>query len=507
MKSLLKITALTLVILCVQFQAAEAAGANSSVAPVAVFPMQDMSQGRNGLNFPFTKYLAKRLEESGSEICRFETVISFMSNNRIRIAGQLETYHITRLREELGASYVLLGTVLQNKDAPVPSLGVTLNLVRTNDARTIWSYAGAVSGAEHPKLLGIGEAKYAEELMPLLADDIMNLWPGDILNQEQQGSVSIDSVALQPKQVVPGAEVHCTVRLRNIWLENRAPRVFLKADDQIYAASLSPASNTYEASWIAGKEDGRFPVTLILEWPLYGRTETVQLGYYLVDGVAPLISLNLRGEVMEGDPPVFRDKVIVVPLKLIRKPIVRWYINFRNKEDVVVAAQKGKGELPEVLIWRGQNLIMERAEKEGLYQVNLEVWDQAGNKASASSRFLLNRLRPQVELAAEKTGQDVTVDLKHRSKVPLAFWRLEMWSKEGKLLKTAEGKDLPVQIGIELPSAEENQDIEGTLVVQDVLGNKASRKFDNLLRPPEPEKPKEGIIEEKTATKAWVEEF
>ena len=110
-------------------------------------------------------------------------------------------------------------------------------------------------------------------------------------------------------------------------------------------------------------------------------------------------------------------------------------------------------------------------------------------------------------VAAAKEGREVMVDLKHDSKVPLAFWRLEMWSKEGKLLKTAEGKDLPAQIGIELPTAKEDQDIEGTLEVQDVLGNKALRKLDNLLRPPEPEKSKKEIIEEKTATKPWVEEF
>lgn len=508
MKSVLKkIQKLMFVVLWALFPAAAIAG-TTSVAPVAVFPLQDMSQGRNGLNLPLTKYLTMRLEESGTETCRFDSVIAFMSNNRIRIAGQLEAYHISLLREELGAAYVLLGTVIQNKDLPSPSLGMTLNLVRTSDARTIWSYTGAASGAEDRKLLGIGEATSARELEPVLADEIMSLWPdSNILNQEQQSTASIDSIVLQPKQVVPGAEVHCSVRLRNRWMESRAPRLFMKADDQIYAASYSQASNTYEASWIAGKEDGRYPVTLVLEWPLYGRTENVQLGYYLVDGVAPLIALNLKGEVMEGDPPVFRDEVIIVPHKLIRKPIVRWHINFRNKDDVVIGDQKTRGELPEVLIWRGRN-VFEGLERSGVYQVTLEVWDEAGNKASATSRFELNRKAPRVAVAAEKKeGREVMVDLTHESKVPLAFWRLQMWSKQGKLLKIAEGKDLPVQFDIELPSADEDQDIEGTLLVQDVLGNKASRKFDNLLRPPEPEKGNEVIIEEKTATKAWVEEF
>jgi len=335
----------------------------------------------------------------------------------------------------------------------------------------------------------------------------MRLWPGDTLNQQQSRGASIDSVVLGPRQVAPGAEVHCSVRLRNLWLENRAPRIFLKADDQIYAASLSPGSNTYEASWIAGQEDGRFPVTLILEWPLYGRTETVQLGYYLVDGLQPLIALDLKGAVLEGDLPIFRDEVAMVPRRLIRKPIARWRIAFRNKDDVVVAEQKTEGELPDTLIWRGRTTLG-GMETKGVYQVLLEVWDEAGNKASATTRFELSKKAPWVKVAAAKEGKKVTVDLnEHDNKIPLAFWRLEMWSKEGKLLKTAEGKDLPAQVGMELPTAAEGQDIEGTLVVQDVLGNKARRALKNLLVPPEPEKKKGEVIEEKTATKAWVEEF
>jgi len=224
MRNILQKLALT--VLFVLFAASMATGA-SSVAPVAVFPLQDMSQGRNGLDFPFTRYLIQRLQENGTEISRLDTVIAFMSNNRIRHSGQLETYHITRLREELGAAYVLLGTVIQNKDLPKPSLGLTLNLVRTNDGSTIWSYVGAVSGADERNLLGLGEATTARELEPVLADEILSRWPAsEILNQEQQSSASIDSVVLQPKKVVPGTEVHCTVRLRNLWLASRAPGFF-----------------------------------------------------------------------------------------------------------------------------------------------------------------------------------------------------------------------------------------------------------------------------------------
>lgn len=507
-----RIQQIFIVALLVLLQATMAGTARAETsAPVAVFPLQDMSHGRNGINIPFTKYLAERLAASGTKICRQEAVIAFMSNNRIRVAGQLETYHINRLREELGAAFVLLGTVIQKEDKPAPALGLILNLVQTSTGRTIWSYVGAVSAADHPKLLGLGEAKTARQLEPILGDDIMRSWPGESLKQQQKKSTSVDSIVLTPREVVPGAVLHCRVRLRNRWLENRAPRVFLQADDQIYAAAWNQASNTYEASWIAGQTDGRFPVTLIVEWPLYGRTETVSLGYYLVDDVQPLIALDLKDEGMEGDLPIFRDKVVIVPRQIIRKPIARWQISFSTDDDVVIAEQKEKGDLPAMIIWRGQTG-MGSMLTEGDFTVRLEVWDEAGNNASDSKKFELKKTPPVVMVAAAKEGQQVKLDMKMQGygkhadkKIPIAFWRLEMWSNKGKLLENTEGKDLPAQVDMLLPSAEDGQDIQGTLVVRDVLGNTAYKKLGNLLQSDAEKKKK--ASEEKSTTKAWVEEF
>ena len=62
-----------------------------------------------------------------------------------------------------------------------------------------------------------------------------------------------------------------------------------------------------------------------------------------------------------------------------------------------------------------------------------------------------------------------------------------------------------MQIGMKLPETEGNQDLVGTVVLQDILGNRVSREIKNLLQPPEPEEGK--VIEEITVTKPWVEEF
>jgi hypothetical protein len=398
--------------------------------------------------------------------------------------------------------------VVQSKEAPALSLGVTLNLVRIYDSRTIWSYAGALSRADIRKPLGVGEASSLADLQALLGDDMMASWPADVVSQEQQGSATIDSMVLEPKVVMPGVEVHATVRLRNRWPEGRTPRVFFRADEQVHASTFSPAANSYEATWIAGEKDGRFPVNLLLEWPLYGRTETLPLGSYLVDGVAPLVALDLKGEALPGDPPVFRDKVMIVPSLIVRKPIARWRIAIRDSNDRVAAFQEETGNIPARLTWAGagEAFVGGMGAVGGEYRAVFEVWDEAGNTATASRAFELNRTPPVVEVVAEKKGQEVVVGLQRDDKIPLAYWRLEMWSEEGRLLKAAEGQELQPQISVELKPGEQDQKIEGVLVTEDILGNRARQEIKDFFPPPsekEPDQKETG----KSATETWVNDF
>jgi hypothetical protein len=279
-------------------------------------------------------------------------------------------------------------------------------------------------------------------------------------------------------------------------------------DDQVYASSFSVATNSYEATWIAGEKDGRYPVNLLLEWPLYGRTESLPLGSYLVDGVPPLVALDLKGEALAGDPPVFREKVMILPSLIVRKPIARWRITIRDSNDRVAASQEESGNIPVRLTWSGagEEFVGGLGAVDDVYRVIFDVWDEAGNTASTSAVFELNRTPPTVAVVAEKKGQEVVVGLQRDDKVPLAYWRLEMWSEEGRLLKEAEGQELPPVISVELQADEQNKKIEGVLVTEDILGNRARQQIADFFPPPiekEAGKEKAG----KSATENWVNDF
>lgn len=480
-------------------------GSIPALGRVAVFPLQDLSIGANGVNFEITDFLSARLAENGIETVSQQAVISFMARHRIRVLGHLETFHITQAAEDLGARFILLGTINQSKETPGPAIGVALSLVRTEDALTIWSYVADLSSADLRKILEIAQPRTVADLLPLLCDDIVSRWPRNFTGIIPQAvAVSIDAVQLHPTHLRPGEQVNCSVRLRPLWSPGQEPRVYFKVGSRIHSAVLAE-NHTYEAFWAAEDQDGRFPVILVLQWPS-ARQETVLLGSYFVDGEPPRLSLNLRGTSLHGTP-AFRDQLLILPRLEIRKPIARWHIFFLDENGEVLLDEQGSGKLPERFLWRGQ-----RASGglvgEGEYQVLLKIWDLAGNPATASHQVMVNRAPPDVMVAASHQGQELMVDLRHEGKVPLAFWRMEMRADDGELLKLVEGSDLPARVEMPLAGAIGNRRVEAVVVMKDVLGNESRREFKDLaLLARQQEKEQSGGEEPAAATKAWVEEF
>ena len=138
--------------------------------------------------------------------------------------------------------------------------------------------------------------------------------------------------------------------------------------------------------------------------------------------------------------------------------------------------------------------------------VSFEAWDRAGNFAMASKKVEMDKSLPQINLALTRGEEKTVVNLRHGNTVPLKYWRLEMWTKEGKILTQSEGKELPVKIGIELPDVGNNQEIQGFLFYSDVMGKQVRQKVEDLL--PKLEKDTEAR-EEKPAgiSESWVDEF
>ena len=475
-------------------------------ASVAVFPLQEFREGRNDANLPLTRMLVDALVAEGNEVISQRMIINFMAKHRIRALGHLETDYISRIRRDLGAAFVLLGTVSQQRERPEPSIGLTLSLIRTSDGREVWSYIDSLSRSDERRVLGVGEPGSVADLQKLLLTELGKQWPWAIINQVQPTeTIQIDLARLEPRQVRPGDEVRATVKLRQTWSADQVPRVFFKADEQLYPATQDTDRQIWEGRWISGGSDGNYVVHLVLEWPDYGRTETALIGSYVVDGTPPVLSLDIQGVERIEDRLVFNDRITILPRMLLRKALSRWRLSFTDEAGTSIGVVEGAGALPESFIWRGR-ASYGRVE-DGRYQVVMEVWDLAGNSDRADQWVELSRSQPQVGMAVMETDRAAHVNLAQEGKVPLEFWRMEMWTEDGRVLARSEGQKLPIQIDLELAGAQLDATTRGFVFAQDVLGNRSRRELTELLPNLGRQAQSETQSKPQELEQKWVDEF
>ncbi|MFC1523469.1 hypothetical protein ACFL6N_01635 [Thermodesulfobacteriota bacterium] len=474
-------------------------------ATVAVFPVEDLSDGLNGVDFELTEDLVNDLEAKGLDVIASQEVISFMARNRIRRLGFLDTVSIFQARDELGADFILYGSVYSREENSSPTLGLNLYLVRTDDARIIWSNSGGVSRASVQHLLGISEPTTKLELLAVLKENILSTWPRELeFAERQQLSLEIEKVNLAPKYIRPGDEVVCSVRLRPSWSSKEVPRVFFKVRGRVYLASELEGGNQYKAKWIGSDRDGSYPVTLVVNWPS-GRKKIAFIGTYFIDSTPPKVSLNLKGVRLKGTV-AFRDQVLIIPHMMEREPISRWKISVINEAGDELMSDSGEGNLPQRFVWRGQ-LLSGKPADEGIYQIILKSWDRSQNMGIASQHVMFSRTPPAMVLEATNQGNDVTVDISNEGKVPIAFWRMDMYSDDGGILKSVDGENLPARVEYSGHKSADKQKVKCIIVLKDILGNEVRREIDDIQLFAEMNNQPVNEPEITIKDSNWVEEF
>ncbi|MEN8135145.1 MAG: hypothetical protein ABFS18_06355 [Thermodesulfobacteriota bacterium] len=466
----------------------------AALAPVqaetlAIFPIEDLSKGGNGVNYEVSNYLAWEMNQRGYDVIADEELIAFMARHRMRWLGFLDTSNIVSAQEELGADLILFGTVSTRQESLSPSLGLTLYLVRTSDTRTIWTGNAGLSAQDIINILGINEKSEKEGLMAKLTQNVLQSWPEDLnLIASQQQPLEIAGYSLTPEHVQRGDEVFCNVTLRNKWSDEDMPRIFFKAAGRVYRAVYSAASQKYNSEWIVADKDGRYPVTMVVNWPS-GRKKVAYIGSYRVDSTPPRLVLDLKGVQLQGTV-AFRDKIIIVPRMLRREPVARWKLRVDDDMGEEQMSTYGYGNLPMRFVWNGLGRDGWPAE-EGIYKISLQVWDRADNVAEAVEPVAVARTPPTMVLEAKNRGRDMIVDLSHEGNVPVAFWRIEMRGDDGSVIKVAEGEELPVRIDLNRPTrrtikvAEELRSPGKTIKVADQLRPPSKTiKVAERLQPP-----------------------
>lgn len=444
---------------------------------LAVMPVEDLSMGDNGLNPSMTSRLREALIRKGYAVVEEKRIIDFMAKNRIRRVGSLDTNNILRLRQELGIDYIMLGSVNQVREKEPAALGISLQIIQASDAKMVWAGSTQLCRADVRKFLGIAEPQNLSEIEEIVVARAMEIMPQDLpaISEAAKENFSED-IHLSPEVVKPGEKMRCRIRFSESNVKQSEVSVSVVVSGKVIEAVYLPQEKYYEAVWPATGKDGRYPVSVSINRGQQGR-KNIFAGSFLIDGQPPEIVLSLRGQELDGEVVLRRQLTISSVLKE-PEPITAWNISILDGSDQVVKAESGRGNLPGRFSWWGQRQDGVMAE-DGLYSVQVEVSDRAGNNAVASEKFRIVRKRPELTIATEKKEGEILLDLSYDGKVPLAFWRVELRSGTGVILQEKSGEKLPVQFTV--PYSNESEKISCRIFGQDVLGNKMRQIIENII--------------------------
>ena len=467
---------------------------------LVVFPLLDLSQDANGVNFSLTAYLGKKAAEHGFTVLPESEVMAFMVRHRIRTLGVLTTHQFNSLRQELQTDYVLLGTVCQLGQKPTAKVSLSLQLVRTADEAVVWSLIRDLHEDDLISLLAIANPQSLNDLYERYFSDLFDTIPAEIKDGAgAEPSVGILTVHLRPQHVKPGERIEAAVRVYYGNPGAKGPGFHLLVDGKEYPVDDEGDARLLKASWLAQDQSGRFPVDLVSVFPS-GQRQVQRLGEYTVDGVAPELRMTFAGKTIDGEQ-YFNKDLFILPHLQVPEAMGRWDIAVYDMDQELLLLQEGAGHIPPRIIWNGMISETEVAD-DGRYRILIHVWDLAENMAQAEGYVNMRRTDPKLKFAVERKEGDVHVQLDNEVQSPLAFWFVKVYEKNGGLLASQTGETLPATLDFKLRTPDSNEQLELIFAGQDQYGNRIWQKVEDLLSKGEKKKEKQVVPESQ-----WLENF
>lgn len=435
---------------------------------IAVLPVEDLSQGDNGLNLAITRTLEELLADKGFSVSSQNEVVNFMVKNRVRWLGLLSSPYVRRIQEQLQVDYLLLGSISQQRTAPPFALNLNLQLIRTKDSRIIWSTTTEQSDVNKVSILALSTLRDKAEIEYQVANDALETIPvateKDLPIAQQ---THIESVKLSPKIVKPGEKVHCQIKLSSTITDQTGTTVSIFVGEQIIEAQYDSQASAFLASWLSESANKKYIVTATISADKQTGREII-IGNYRVDSQPPLLKLLVKGQEIDG-LVILQKQVRIIPALQSPEPISRWQLTVHDAEGRQLVNETGSKLLPPQFTWWGQEQNGSQV-KDGLYSIELSIWDRAGNLASSQESIKVFRKKPEMTIAMKKQPHTLAVALNYDGEVPLAYWRLQVRDKDGTILAERSGSEESNKIILPLKMASQKS-LKYRVYAQDMLGN------------------------------------
>ncbi len=113
--------------------------------------------------------LAEHLAALGFDLVPADAVLGLLRRQRMRYTGGVTPAARSSMRDELGADAVFVVSLDLFETGPPPHIALDARIVTTDSGRIAWTHDVALSGDDHPGVLGRGEVLEIERLAELCA--------------------------------------------------------------------------------------------------------------------------------------------------------------------------------------------------------------------------------------------------------------------------------------------------------------------------------------------------
>lgn len=449
---------------------------------IAVFPLLDLSKGKNGVNYVLTDYIRHQTSLRGYRIVDPDEVMNFMVRHRIRILGALDSIYVSRVQKELAADFVLLGTVCQLKPEPNATVSVALQLVRTSDNRTIWSDTATLYQSELWTLLALNDPTSLGDLYDSFFERLYATFPiTPPAYMKGKDFIDIDRIIIRPVAVRSHDRVECRVGIKSTMDPESMPDFRIVAHGDRYPVIRDEDGHYLVAAWSAIEAEGKYDVGLEAMWA-DGTGDVFILGSYRIDNTPPGIAMHAAAPIIDRYP-TFNSFLTLTLTMPEPEQLSKWEFHIYRLEDeqeqTLVVFQEGGGQLSQRMTWNGRTSTGLNV-PEGDYLIRVTVWDMIGNTGSDEQKVALRRNPPQLDFAFEMEEDLMRINVSNSVQTPLNFWWMRIYAENGRVLQVFEGEEFPAEVTVPLPEEEESR-LDLLVEARDAVGNITRKKLQDLV--------------------------
>lgn len=439
---------------------------------IAIFPVANLNQGRNGVDLELTEKLAEQLRSKQFTTISSEKVMSFMVEHGVRHCGEIDTLTCRIMAKELKCDTVMVTTVLDDLDSISSSLTITLYDGKTGKSRLSKVLSYHIDDKQ--PFLGLGKINSFNQLQQILIADVGEFLQQNPITFSQNDkqpirNYQVSDIKITPQLVRGESDLKCRLKMRFIGEEPEY--IQISSGEITTILRRSKIAQTYEGTLRAHATEGEHPVDLHLHWCNDQQELVSNLTHYQVANNPSQLELRICSGLNLGEIYAFSDRVKLLPAMTPSRPIDCWQFTITDENGKVVMIEKHHTPLPEQLQWRGTDNNRRRLDV-GRYEMGLEVWDIAGNLAATSSTLYLQPKEIDLVTINQQFNNDrhqLELLPAENTIIPIDHWAITLETDQGEIVYTTQGHKLPALVT--LPASLNYDQLSCTVKVLDKLGN------------------------------------